>query len=28
VQILDFLGKGIENGPRRWTYRRTKTSPA
>ncbi|KAJ5387022.1 hypothetical protein N7509_009563 [Penicillium cosmopolitanum] len=28
VQILDFLGKGIENGSRRWTYRRTKTSPA
>lgn len=30
TQMLDFLGssKNLESGPRRWTYRRTKTSPA
>ncbi|KAJ5102995.1 hypothetical protein N7532_003524 [Penicillium argentinense] len=27
-QMLDFLGKGCEHTPCRWTYRRTKTSPA
>lgn len=28
VQIFDFLGKGTDHGPRRWIYRRSKTSPA
>lgn len=28
AQILDFLGQGAKSGPRRRTYRRTRTSPA